>query len=80
MTWYAHIAEMLALIHLAHTELCVQIHEHDLERARRGLDKALQARDAAHGRVLAHELATLQVPHVPPYLRKDPDRCSPSGC
>ena len=73
MKWYVHLAEMAALIHLAHTELCVQIHEHDLERARRGLDKALQARDAAHARVLVHELAGREDRAVPTSLIRASD-------
>lgn len=82
MTWYATLAELAALIHWGHTEICVRVHEHDLERARRGLEKALLARDAARARVVGLELSEQmaehrELPMVPESLRKVPESCSP---
>ena len=78
MKWHASFAEITALIHLAHTELCVRIHEHDIERARRGLDKALQAREVALGRVRTFELRDAQELPMLAMLRRNP-ACASSG-
>lgn len=65
------LREMVALVRLAQTELAVRAYEHDLQRARAGLDRALVAREAALAEVRHHEHEPTGPAAVPAFLVRE---------
>lgn len=69
------IAELMRLVHAAHTQAAVAACETDIARGRANLEKAIAARDAALAAIRIHDHAANEPAPIPTFLLCESEKC-----